>query len=221
MAIKVTTTLLQKLFTSRTKAELEPFVAPINELAIEKYQINTKDRLAMFLAQTGHESGEYRTFVENLNYSAQGLIKTWPNRFTAMKAAQYARQPEKIANYVYANRLGNGSEHSGDGWRYRGVGLIQNTGKYNHSEFAKYIGKPLAEATAYCHTHRGAVEVACWFWDTRKINAIADQKDVEKIIGEIVTIADVDYATRVINGGRNGLAHRTALYKAALPLIKG
>lgn len=219
-ALKITTALLQKMFPLRTKAHLEQFVNPINEIVIGKYEINTKDRLAMFLAQTGHETGEYRSFIENLNYSAQGLLKIWPKRFTAAKAKLYERQPEKIANYVYANRLGNGSEHSGDGWRFRGVGAIQLTGRANHQDFANFMGMPLADATAYAYTPKGAIEVACWFWKTRNINAIADEKDVPKIVNEIETIADVDKATLIINGGRNGLEHRTKLYALAKSLLK-
>ncbi|NTU49475.1 MAG: glycoside hydrolase family 19 protein [Desulfobulbaceae bacterium] len=149
-----------------------------------------------FLAQCGHESQGFCRTLENLNYSAAGLIATWPTRFNDSNAPKYARQPEKIANKVYADRLGNGPESSGDGWRYRGAGIIQLTGKANHSAFAKAIGKTLEEATKYLHTIQGAVESGCWFWQTKKLNQYGD---------------DMNLLTRRINGGLIGLTERKNL----------
>ena len=115
-----------------TNKNIDVWVEAMNTI-LPKYDIVTPKRLAAFLAQTAHESAGFTAVRENLNYSAQGLMKTWPARFNQTTAAAYARQPEKIANKVYANRMGNGDEASGDGWRYRGRGLIQFTGKANYT----------------------------------------------------------------------------------------
>ena len=154
--------------------------------------INTQKRLAMFFAQLDHESG-LKPISENLNYSEEGLLKTFPKYFTKETAKNYARKPEKIANRVYANRMGNGSESSGDGWKYRGRGFIQLTGKENYIN-AGYVNKPdllLNEADAMI--------VAVWFWTKNKLNSYADKGDVKG-------------ATRVINGGTNGLKDREEKY---------
>jgi len=123
-----------------TNKNIDVWVEAMNTI-LPKYDIVTPKRLAAFLAQTAHESAGFTAVRENLNYSAQALMKTWPSRFNATTAAAYARQPEKIANKVYANRMGNGDEASGDGWRYRGRGLIQTTGKANYTKLAQYIKK--------------------------------------------------------------------------------
>lgn len=177
----------------------DEWVGLINEVC-PAWGINSPLRLAHFLAQTGHESMGYTVLKENLNYSAQALRSTWPRRFPGGVADQYARQPEKIANRAYADRMGNGPEESGDGWRFRGKGLIQLTGKDNVSEFAKAVGKTLDEAAEYLLTKRGALESACWFWRTRGLNALAD---ADNLLG----------ITRRINGGVNGLDDRTARLK--------
>lgn len=163
-----------------------------------RYGINTPERMVHFLAQCGHESAGFSRLLENLNYSATGLIQTWPRRFTPDMAQSYARQPERIANYVYANRLGNGDQNSGDGWRYRGAGIIQLTGKSNHQAFADAIDRTLEDATAYLHTINGAVESACWYWHRAAVNTLADNGDVKNL-------------TVAINGGYNGLAERYQL----------
>jgi putative chitinase len=172
----------------------------------EDYEINTPKRQAAFIAQVAHESGQLRHVVENLNYSAQGLMKIFKKYFTTQTAAQYARQPEKIANRVYGNRMGNGPESSGEGWMFRGRGLIQLTGKSNYSEFAEDMGMSIEEAIAYLETPEGAVESAAWFWDKRNLNSLADR-------GDIVTM------TKRINGGTNGLQERIELYEHALSIL--
>jgi putative chitinase len=172
----------------------------------EDYEINTPKRQAAFIAQVAHESGQLRHVVENLNYSAQGLMKIFKKYFTTQTAAQYARQPEKIANRVYGNRMGNGPESSGEGWMFRGRGLIQLTGKSNYSEFAEDMEMSLEEAIAYLETPEGAVESAAWFWDKRNLNSLADR-------GDIVTM------TKRINGGTNGLQERIELYEHALSIL--
>ena len=174
---------------------------------LPKYNINTKERIACFLAQCGHESGEFNRLTENLNYSGQGLCTTWPKRFpTLQEALPYERNPEKIANLVYCNRLGNGIESSGDGWKYRGRGAIQLTGKDNYSHFAKSLDKSLDETVAYCETLEGAICCACWFWSVNKLNQYADSSD-------FITL------TKKINGGIVGLADRKKLYDKILKVI--
>lgn len=166
-----------------------------------KYEINTVNRVAGFIAQCGLESGDFTVLKENLNYSADGLNKIFPKYFknAGRDANEYARNPEKIANIVYANRLGNGDTASGDGWKYRGRGAIQLTGKSNYTEFAKSIGKTLEETVTYLETMEGAIESACWFWKTRNINQTCDSDDIVLM-------------TKKINGGTNGLEERTTRY---------
>ena len=169
---------------------------------LPKYSIDTPLRIAAFLGQCGHESEGFTAVKEDLNYSTQALTLTWPKRFPADIAPQYARQPEKIANRAYADRLGNGPVESGDGWKHRGRGAIQVTGKDNYIAFAKAAGKTYEEVFAYLETKEGAVESACWYWSTRGLNALADK-------GAFVSI------TKAINGGTNGINDRLALYQKA------
>lgn len=178
------------------------FVDPLNRF-MEQYDITTNMRIAMFIAQTGHESGHLKYVKENLNYSAQGLLATFPKYFTPEQAQQYQRNPEAIANHVYANRMGNGPEESGDGWRFRGRGLIQITGRENYTKLLADLGQ--SEAT-YLETTDGAVESACWFWKTRNLNTVSDAGDVVK-------------ATKIINGGTKGLDERKHLYDNALRIL--
>jgi len=165
------------------------------------YEITTVNRVAGFLAQCSHESRDFTTLEENLNYSAQGLLGTFKKYFASADIAnEYARKPEKIANRVYANRMGNGDEASGDGWKYRGRGAIQLTGRNNYKLFALYIGKSVDEAVEYCKTKKGAIESSCWFWQVNGINKVCDADDIKKM-------------TQLINGGTLGLAERTHHYK--------
>lgn len=178
----------------------------LNEI-LPKYQIDSPQRIAAFIAQCSHESGHFSALVENLNYGAKGLIMTWPKRFTTTELAnKYNRQPEMIANFVYANRLGNGDESSGDGWKYRGRGLIQLTGKDNYQRFANSIDKDLTEIPEYLETYRGAVEAACWFWQNNNLNTYAD-------------VGDIKNMTKVINGGFLGLIEREENYRKALNIL--
>jgi putative chitinase len=163
---------------------------------LPKYEINTVDRVAAFLAQCGHESLDFTVLQENLNYGAKGLLglfkKYFPNEALAK---EYERKPEKIANKIYANRMGNGPESSGDGWAHRGRGAIQLTGKLNYQAFANSIGVTLDDAIHYCETMDGAIESACWFWSKNKLNVIADKNDIVLL-------------TKKINGGTIGLEDR-------------
>jgi putative chitinase len=163
----------------------------------EKYGINTPLRLSHFLAQTAHESGGFRLIEENLNYSADSLNKVFPKYFknAGRDANEYNRQPEKIANVVYASRMGNGDTASGDGFRFRGRGLIQLTGRSNYTNLSKDIGVSVEETVAYLGTPEGAVESAAWFWSKNGLNALADKDDVVAV-------------TKKINGGTIGLDDR-------------
>lgn len=164
--------------------------------------IDTPARIAMFLAQIGHESGQLRTLVENLNYGAEGLLQTWPSRFSPEVAAQYARQPERIANRAYARRGGNGDEASGDGWRYRGRGLPQLTGRANYARYAKETGVDIAADPPSVETPKIAADTAGWFWAKANLNRHADAGNLEE-------------CTRRFNGGLKGLDERRAIWERA------
>jgi len=161
----------------------------------------TPVQAAHFFAQTAHESGNFKAFSENLNYSAEGLLRIFPRYFDQATANKYARQPERIANRVYASRMGNGDEASGDGWRYKGRGALQLTGKSNYKDFADWLGKtidPSAVADEY------AFESAKYFFDKNKLWGICDQG---------ITDATILALTKRINGGTHGLDDRKAKTK--------
>lgn len=176
------------------------------------YGIDTKLQKAAFLAQLMHESGEFKYSVENLNYSAVGLSKTWPSRFANSDktpnalALSISRKPELIANNVYANRMGNGSVESGDGWKYRGRGLIQLTGKSNYKLCSEDIGIDLVNYPDKLLEPAVAVESACWFWVYNGIGALADKNDFTDV-------------TKRINGGTHGLAERKSYYDKLLLVL--
>lgn len=155
------------------------FVDWLNK-TMDEFEINTLERRAYWLANVGHESGYLGTLEENLNYGAAGLLATWPSRFDAKTAEAYARQPERIANRVYANRMGNRDEASGDGWRYRGAGLIQLTGADNHRAVAQYFGIPFVHVPDWLkHQAQGACRSAGWFAKMNGLNVYADRKDFD------------------------------------------
>lgn len=171
------------------------------------YEINTSERIAAFLAQCIHESGGFEFLRENLNYKATSLVKVWPRHFPNLDiASQYERNPQKIANRAYANRMGNGPEESGDGWRYCGRGLIQLTGKSNYELFAESIETPVEQIPEYLETFEGAVQSACWFWETNNLNSLADRRDIVGL-------------TKKINGGTIGLEDRKKHYEHALHVL--
>lgn len=172
------------------------------------YDINTVPRVAAFLAQTAHESGGYKALTENLNYRPETLCKVWPKYFNAGNANDYAHQPEKIANRAYANRMGNGPEESGDGFRYCGRGLIQLTGKSNYQKFAESIETPVEEVPEFLGTFEGAIQSACWFWETNNLNDLADA-------GDMLTM------TKKINGGTLGLEDRNNHFHHAIQVLQG
>jgi putative chitinase len=171
------------------------------------YEINTPQRIAAFVAQCAHESGGFVFLTENLNYKAESLMKLFSKYFKDMPTAKaYERNPQKIANRIYADRMGNGNEASGDGWKYRGRGLIQLTGKTNYTWFAASLEISPEEAAEYTQTFEGAAQSACWFWETNKINTFADKND---IVG----------MTKRINGGTIGLDDRIKHYEHALHVL--
>jgi putative chitinase len=174
------------------------------------YEINTAERIAAFVAQCAHESGGFTALKENLNYKAATLRKIFPKYFPDdATAAHYASLPNKqeaIANKVYANRMGNGSEESGDGYRFCGRGLIQLTGRDNYSWFAASLNITVEEASEYLQTFEGAAQSACWFWETNSLNRWADA-------GDILTL------TKKINGGTIGLEDRKKHYEHALHVL--
>jgi putative chitinase len=172
------------------------------------YEINTPQRIAAFIAQCAHESGGFKFLQENLNYRAESLMKTWPRHFPTIEVAkQYERKPQMIANKAYANRMGNGDEASGDGWRYLGRGLIQLTGKNNYTFFAASVGiEDMEECVEYLQTFEGAVQSACFFWEQNKLNTWADTGDIKEL-------------TRRINGGFIGLEDRLKHYNHALHVL--
>jgi len=179
---------------------------------LPEYEINTPERVAAFIAQCAHESGGFKFLKENLNYKAASLRKVFPKYFPDDAIANdYANRPNKqeaIANRVYANRMGNGDEASGDGFRYLGRGLIQLTGKNNYTIFAASIDTPLEEIPEYLQTFEGAVQSACWFWEQNNLNQWADKKDIMTL-------------TKRINGGTIGLEDRIKHYNHALELFVG
>ena len=177
------------------------------EQLLPDYDINTPHRVAHFVAQCAHESGSFAFIEENLNYRAASLMSTFKKYFpTPELAQQYERKPQMIANRVYANRMGNGDEASGDGFKYRGRGLIQLTGKTNYTWFAASLEISAEEAAEYTQTFEGAAQSACWFWETNKLNKEADAGDIKLM-------------TRKINGGFIGLDDRIKHYKHALHVL--
>ncbi len=185
---------------------IEHWYDAIDQL-LPEYDINTPARVAAFVAQCAHESGNFVFVKENLNYRAVSLRKTFGKYFTDdATAAEYANRPEKIANKVYANRMGNGDEASGDGYRFCGRGLIQLTGRDNYTFFAGSMDISVEEASEYLSTFEGAVQSACWFWESNNLNRFADAGDIKGL-------------TRAINGGYIGLEDRVRHYEHALHVM--
>lgn len=181
----------------------------------EEYKINTPNRIAGFMAQCAHESADFTRLEENLNYSEKALNGVFGRYFGKGKrdAADYARKPEKIANYVYqdefrSKRGAMGNVNDGDGWRFRGRGIKQLTGRNNYTAFGKTVGMTAEEAAEYVATPKGAIESACWFWKTNKLARWADKGDNVGL-------------TKKINGGTIGLDDRNKRWNAALKILGG
>lgn len=195
-----------------TNTEVEQWCEELNK-ALPKYDITTPERIAGFTSQCAHESQDFRALSENLSYREETLLKVFPRYFGPGKrnAAEYARNPEKIANYVYmdefrTSKLGN--TQPGDGWRFRGRGLKQLTGRDNYTRFAKDYDMTAEQAAEWLETKEGALASALWFWNTNKLNAIADTGNVAAL-------------TKKINGGDIGLADRQARYTRAMAALGG
>ena len=177
------------------------------ENTFAKYDINTPERQAAFIGQCAHESGNFKTLEENLNYSSQALMRVWPSRFPDLATAmKYAYHPEMIANKVYGGRMGNGVEETGDGWKYHGRGLIQLTGKENYANCGSGIGVDLLSNPNLLNTPEYAALSAGWFWNKKGLNALADAQDYETM-------------TKRINGGVLGLDDRKAKIAKALSVL--
>ena len=186
---------LKQIMPSCTAENLEKYVGPLND-TMQRYEINTPLRQAHFLAQVAHESEQLKHVVENLNYSQARLIQVFPRYFrTIEEAAPYNRQPEKIANRVYSNRMGNGDEASGEGWKFRGRGLIQLTGKENYKKASDAIGVDFVSNPDLVQGPVYATLTAGWYWDSRELNKPADADNIYKV-------------TKLINGGTIGIESR-------------
>jgi len=199
---------LVNFFEDTEEDWIDQFVEPLNTVC-DFYEINTPARVAMFLAQCGHESGGLTQLEEGLNYKPERLKQIFPKYFRDVNPADYGHNPQKIANRVYGGRMGNGPESSGDGYKFRGGGLIQLTGRTNYTNFAKdMIDMQLSpeEAAEWCRTPEGACWSAGWFWDAHGLNAVADAGDIVK-------------STKIINGGTIGLEDRKQHYNEALEIF--
>jgi len=185
---------------------LADWLDPLNEV-FARYDMATPARMASFIGQCQHESGNFKTLRENLNYSAKGLCATWPKRFPPEESATpYHRNPEKIANKVYADRMGNGDEASGDGWKYSGRGLIQLTGKSNYTLAGDSLVADLLNTPDLVLQPKYAALTAGWFWDKNRLNAFADAGNIEGM-------------TKKINGGTIGLDDRKKHIAHALEVL--
>jgi putative chitinase len=179
--------------------------------SMEEFAIDSPPRMAAFLAQVAHESAELHALAENLNYSAAGLRSTWPKRFRSVDMARsYERQPERIANFVYANRLGNGDEASGDGWRFRGRGLLQVTGRSHYRSTGTDLGLPLEDQPELLEQPEPAGRSAGLFWSSTGLNELADLSG-----DQVHDDEDFILITKRINGGIAGLANRKAYWTVA------
>lgn len=203
--ITITQAQLMRAVPNLNKEKVNEFVASFNMYSVH-FGLTTKKRVVHYLAQIFHESGALSATSENMNYSADGLMKTFPKYFDAEKAKQYARQPEKIANYVYGGRMGNGDESTGDGWRFRGRGYIGLTGKTNYADFNAFdlctedVLRNPDKVASYPLNQVSAM----WFWAKYGLNAIADENRGE---------ATVEAITRRVNGGLTGISTRKYYYR--------
>lgn len=196
---------LAQIMPKATAENLERYCQPLND-AMAKFEINTPTRIAAFVAQLAHESDSFAATVENLNYSAMGLLKTWPRLYDPALATKYAHKAEAIANRSYGGRMGNGDEASGDGWLFRGRGLIGITGRTNYELCGRGIGADLVNHPELLEGPVYAAMSAAWFWQWRGLSPFADR-------GAFITI------TRRINGGTIGLESRIEFWNRAKSVI--
>jgi len=201
--MKLTTTQVRQIMPKAPYERASQFAMYFTQWS-DRFGVDTPARAAGFLAQVAHECAELNTLTENLNYSAEGLLKVFPKYFTRSNVGLYARNPQKIGNRVYANRMGNGSEGSGDGYRYRGRGCIMITGRQNYKAYAdsQYCNGDLMGHPEWLAQMPGALKSAMWYWQKRGLNKYADKGDFAGL-------------TKAINGGYNGLADRQKYYERA------
>ena len=167
---------------------------------LDRYELTTKLRLAHFLAQCAHESRNFKVVYEDLNYKPQRIMQVWPKRFpTLLSTKGYAFNPEALANKAYAGVIGNGTEKSGDGWKFRGRGYIQLTGRENYQNFSNYAKLPSVMINPDLVATEYPLQSAAWFWVTRKLNEVADTNDLNRV-------------TKIVNGGYHGLEDRRAWF---------
>lgn len=189
------------------KLHINPELVNAFNATFDRWGIQTLRQQAAFIGQCGHESGNFRVLEENLNYAADRLMKIWPRRFPTIEVAQpYHRNPRKIANKVYANRMGNRDEASDDGWRFRGSGWVQLTGHDNFYHFGKAMGEDFVMKPDLVRTPEYAAQSAGWFWSTHKCNQIAESGDWKAL-------------TKRINGGEIGLADRIKHTQHAMQVL--
>jgi putative chitinase len=182
------------------------WVDALNE-TFTRFNLTTNNQMAMFIGQCSHECGNFRLLEENLNYRAETLMKLWPKRFPSLEfAKQYEKNPKKIANSVYANRMGNRDEASGDGYRFRGRGALQCTGHSTYFHAGKALGVDFVMQPDLIATPKYAALTAGWFWETHKLNPPSDALDYQKV-------------TRIINGGTIGLDDRIKHVQQALAVL--
>ena len=189
--------------TAKLSSKLPVVVAGFMNEVVERYSITNNLHLAHFLAQIAHESGEFKFVRENLNYSDSSLLRVFPKYFNTSNVSRYARKPEAIANRVYANRMGNGDEASGDGWRYRGRGYLQLTGKNNYKAFSDFIKEDCVENPELV-AEKYPMDSAIWFFDRNKLWDICERGDSDDVVTQV---------TRRVNGGTHGLADRIQKFK--------
>jgi len=201
--------LLKSQFKSILPDTDESWFSPLVS-AMTEWSIDSPQRVAAFIAQVAHESKDFTRLEENLNYSAKRLCAVWPARFPTLRAAQpYVMNSEKLANRVYSGRLGNGNASSGDGWRYRGRGLIQITGKSNYAACKKALDIDVTGSPELLLECEAATRSAAWFWSSRGLNELADHSPGDDDESDFVRI------TTIINGGKAGLAERLEYWASA------
>lgn len=213
------------ILTAELLKKAVPGIAPVRAVevaanlnsAFAHFKVETPRQIAMFLANAAHESKSFAVTEENLNYTAKRLTEVWPKIFPASIAASYGGNPQAIANRAYANRMGNGNEASGDGWKNRGSGFFQTTGAINHKRAAKAFGKDPAVIGEWLRTPAGAAWGAVLYWHDNSFNTIANKPDIWRgNIGEKFTgLSPFEYICVAINGGRIGLADRQSKYEVA------
>lgn len=206
--MQITESQVRRIIPAAKNDRIKEFVASFNKYA-EQFGIDTKLRVAGYLSQVFHETGALSSFDENMNYSAKRLMQVWPKRFPTLAIAQqYEHNPEKLANYVYANRMGNGDEASGDGWRFHGRGFLGTTGRDNYQKYAdsEFCLGDLMAHPEWLAKQPGCQKSAMFFWYSNNLNRFADRDDIRGL-------------SKAVNGGTLGLSNRMYLYRQAKKVL--